>query len=540
MARQQFEVFEQPSVRVSAQWSPALLRNALARAEGGHLGRLAELCEALLGDDRIAGVFETRISGLLGLTPAFEESGDGRRRKRAVRALEVDEDWWEIAPEAELYQVLVWGRLLGAGPYQHAWIEHRGRLVPSIRFWHPAHVRFDWQKRQWSTRVSRDGQTGAFEELLEPGAGRWGLHTPNGAFRPWAHGLWRGLSRFWLLKQYALDDWGRLGESASRLVGTAPEGTTREQRKELAADLFDLARDATIVLPNGCDTKLIEASAATRELYEKQIQMADAAIAINVLGQNLTTEVKEGSFAAASIHSKVELQRIKADAQTASTTIHDQTLAWWAEFNFGDPELAPWPVWPTDPPDDNAKTVKVWVDFGAALQSFQTAGLRVDAIAMAEKVGLPLLKEAEPGDTDPGSKAEREAKAPDAGETDTPRVPAVRVPAEPGPSDGSAVKLASGDSPRLAAGFIEGQTYADALVDRGQQRGADRLAPFLAELDRLIAGVDSLEGARQQLIDFYEGSMSPEDLAEMSERLFLLALRAGAGAVQQDTPELDF
>lgn len=555
MARASFEVLEQPTQRAFTTWTPALLRVALAQADGGYLRHLGELCDALLGDDRINGVFETRIAGLLGLTPTFEASGDGRRRNRAVRALEVEEDWWEIAPEDELFQVLTYGRLLGVGPYQHVYTKHKGRVIPSIRFWHPGNLRWDAVQRKWFTRVANNGFD-TEEVEFTPGDGHWGLYTPYGQFRPWAHGLWRGLSRFWLLKSYALDDWGRLGESASKLVGTAPEKTSREQRKELADDLFELGRDSIIVLPNGCDLKLIEATAGTRELFSKQIEAANSAYAINVLGQNLTTEVKEGSFAAATVHGRVENQRLKADAQSWSTTAHDHSLSWWAEFNFGDRELAPWPIYPTDPPEDGAQVVKTWVDFGSALKAFQDAGLRVDSMAMAEKLGVPLLKVAQPEDTDPGSQEERDAKAAE--------IAALAKPdSEPQPDDDDdeadgrraapddgegkaaaavrpAVRLASGDPPHLAAGYVDGQLYADRLADRSRERGAEGLSDLVGALDDLIAGVDSLEDARDKLLELYEGREVPATLRDTLEAMIQMASRAGSAAVQVDTPELKF
>jgi phage gp29-like protein len=550
------KAYRAPSVRSFTTWTPALLRSALSTADGGHLRSLAELCDALLGDDRIAGVFETRMGGLLALTPSFEAAGDGRRKSRAVRALEADEDWWEIAPEDELYKILVWGRLLGIAPYQHAWKDHQGRKIPSIRFWHPSHLRWDVQGERWLTRISANGYDTGTEVEITPGDGQWGLYTPYGPDRPWASGLWRGLSRFWLLKSYAIDDSGRLGERAITLVGTTgpgPEGPNNEQREELAHDLYSLARDGAIVLPPACDAKLLEVAAGTAEIYQRQIEAANNAFAINVLGQNLTTEVTGGSFAAASVHGKVELQRLRADAQAASTTLHDQTLEWWAEFNYGDRKLAPWPMWPTDPPADNAAVVKTWLDFGAALSAFQGAGLRVDALAMAEKLGVPLLDEAAVEDTDPGSKDEREKKAAEIAEAMKPADPEPEGDDDAGAEDEdeaapaarkapakarAVVALASGDSPRAAAGFIEGQTYADALTDRGQQRGAEALDGFLTDVDALLDGIDSLESAREKLLAFYDGAAAPEELAAMTEKLFLMSLRAGVGAVQQDAPEV--
>src|SRR5690349_17589499 len=101
----------QGSGRTFSVWTPALVRAVLPQAEGGSMRLLGDLCDALLADDRLWSVYETLFGGLLGLPISFEASGDGRRKNKAVRHLEADEDWWELFPEEELAQFLKWGYL---------------------------------------------------------------------------------------------------------------------------------------------------------------------------------------------------------------------------------------------------------------------------------------------------------------------------------------------------------------------------------------------------------------------------------------------
>jgi hypothetical protein len=172
-------------------------------------------------------------------------------------------------------------------------------------------------------------------------------------------------------------------------------------------------------------------------------------------------------------------------------------------------------------------------------------------------VGVPLLKEAAPEDTDPGSKEEREAKAleiADAQKPDPADKPddeddpddAAETEPEKDDSDASASarkagpRLASGDDPKLAAGYVDGQDYADRLAARSRERGADGLANFIEQIDDLIDGSDSLEAARDKLISLYRDSDPPTEMVTLLDRMIQMAHRAGAGAVQADTPELTF
>ena len=67
-----------------------LLQVAEMQADRGDLRLAADLCEALLGDDRIQAVLETRADALLGLDFSLVERGDARRSKavcaRATRS----------------------------------------------------------------------------------------------------------------------------------------------------------------------------------------------------------------------------------------------------------------------------------------------------------------------------------------------------------------------------------------------------------------------------------------------------------------------
>lgn len=389
----------QPSVRAYAIWSPSLIRAAEVSAQNGNLRLAADLCDWLLGDDRIKSCLDTRVQALFGLDPKFERSGDKRRSARTVRALEADEDWWDSYPEAENSLLVIWGILLGTGPAVNRWQDggrqHHGRLLAKPEFWHPQHLRFDWNTRRWMTLVATSGFSSGAEQELVPGDGTWILHMPYGTERPWSMGLWRGLARLALLKSYAQMDWARLGESASRNVvestvdsnGKAVD--TKENREELASDIASLGRDGTIVLPPGYKYKLVEASAVTKDIYDQQIKMANDAFAISIRGGNLSTNVTEGSYAAAKAQAQMGDQaKLRFDAQAFASTIHDQSLTWWSKYNFGDETLAPWPVYPVQQEEDLKSKAEGMDKAADALVKFRSIGFEIDHEAFAEEFEL--------------------------------------------------------------------------------------------------------------------------------------------------------
>jgi phage gp29-like protein len=512
-----------------SDWTPGRIRQAERAAEQGNLRLAVQLCEWLLADDRVKATLDARLDALMGLDVTFEPA-KGRRASRAVKALEADEDWWDSYSEAELKQLLRWGILLGVAPARHTWTErpdHGSRVLPVLNFWHPQWLRWDWQARQWIVRDDK-----SIEHVLTPGDGEWVLHTPAGTDRPWSHGLWRAIARFVLLKYLAQGDMGRASQRGDVLAGIPKENSASsdDQRRELSADLSQLAQ-SNIVLPDGFDLKQFTAEGGKNQV--DQIRLADAAIAILIRGSNLTTEVKEGSKAATETQAKTgDGAKLKADAQALSTTLHDQSLQPWAEFNFGNAALAPWPVWPVEPEEDKSTRATMVKVLGEGLTIWDKLGFDIDPKGVQEEFGLTFLK---------GRSRERE---PD---------PAP-APADPAPKPKESTKKASaraelvstGDAraeaaalPKMAAtsGFVQGQLYADDLVDSGVKRGGEALKPFINEMLEVIDKAEDYESMRAAVIERWGEMMPPEQLRQMLANCMVLAEMAGHYAVTQDVDD---
>jgi hypothetical protein len=379
------------SVRTFTDWTYSRLKMAEKTADSGNLYEAATVCEWLLGDPAVFGGLEVRRDALLGLTPTFEPSGDKRRSNKAVKALEAGEDFWASYPESELGQLLMWRLLLGVAPGRTKWSDplpdHGGRIMPVTEFWHPQGLRYDFQRAGWFGK-----DAGSSEFPIVPGDGTWLLHA-LAENRPWALGLWRRLSRPVLLKYLAFQDWSRHSEKAAMLVATSKSDSTKKQRDEMVADLAAAGGDAITALAAGWDLKLVELVANTKQIYEAQILLADSIIAQAIRGGNLSTNVDgQGSRAAAEVQvSAGEVPKIRADGEALATTLHDQSLVWWAEFNFGDPALAPWPVYPTDPPEDNKLEAETAKAASEAVEKFDKLGFDIDVEELKQKFGLTWL-----------------------------------------------------------------------------------------------------------------------------------------------------
>jgi hypothetical protein len=536
----------QPYGRTQTTWTPALIKQAESQAQSGDLRMAAQLCEWLLGDEQIARLLHGRAQALLGLEPTFEASGDKRKSSRVVRALEGQEDWWDGWPEPQLAEMLVWGILLGVSVARHGWevLEgHGGRILPLPKVWEAQHVRYDLQKRTWIAKVTSEGSgfAAGIDEEFEPGDGTWLLHAPYGAARPWMRGLWRGLARFRLLRDYAVSDFGRAGEGAARNVVEAPDKDTKqtkELRQELATDLSTMGRDGTIVLPSGLTYKLVETSASTADMYVKQLEVSERAFQIAIRGGNLTTNVEGGSKAAAEVQERLgDDANLRFDAQSLTTTIHDQSMVWWAEFNFGSAALAPWPVYPVEQEADLKHTVETEDKAFEVVKKAEDLGFDVDRKAFLEDHKITWAK--------PGTKPAAPPPPPPPGAAPQPAPAPGKPPTKADPqatgrgSLAHLLMLASGARAEANRGFLDGQSYAETAHDWAAKRGVDVLATDLEQLSAVILSAESPDDLRAKLEQFLGDDFDPDELAELTARAMILCELAGQLAVRKDVPELE-
>jgi hypothetical protein len=421
---------EEPSVRSFVTWTPTQRRNAVIMADAGTMIWAADICEAMLGDDRIPAVLQTRANALIGTEIDFDEQRVRTKHQKLPKTLSkvvqaYEEDWWTIFPEDELRRLIVWGLFLGVAIAQLVWKTdpETGRIVPSIDVWHPRFLRFDFQKSKWFLKVNET----LTEIEITPGDGKWILFTPYGARRPWSFGMWRGMSLMWLLKVFACRDWAmhseihgnpiRLGKLAPRENMELQKGTDAI-RKDLLNDLVNIGNDTSIVLPAGFDLELVEATARTWQMFQAQIQMANTAFAVQAIGSNLPTEVGAKISTGATAATLVRNDYTASDGNAVTTTAREQVAPVWTKLNFGDSERAPWSKYMTDPPVDQANLSLVWQQVGNALSYMSQAGAIVTPEQLKEKfdIEIEIPEPEEEPDPNDDSNENDDGGAPDGGE----------------------------------------------------------------------------------------------------------------------------
>lgn len=482
------------------------VKAAIRNLEHGQLDAAALVCEAMRRDDRVAGCLDRRTQALPAL--AFQlEPGKGRRAKQVMEM--VEENFETIFPDGVLSELQTWGVMLGLGFGQLLWTTRDGLWWPTLRIWHPRFGYWRWDTRAWHVNTEEQAAV-----LVTPGDGQWVMFSLKSLERAYMWGSIRNLYIPWLLRQWALRDWGRWSEvyGAPLRVATTPAAADEADKQRFIRELANLGNESVVRLPGSADPlqqyklELVEAKSTGSDGFDRLISKSETAIAVALLGQNLTTEVKGGSYSAAQVHESIRHEILQSDAQMLAKCLREQVLKPWAAFNFGDPELAPFIKWNTDPPEDKVQTGQALKNLGEGIAAIQATGAKPDVDKMLERADVPVTGPAE----EPEDPAEDKAEP---GE-EQPAVNSLRAKMKP-------------------SGALRGQLYADELTESAKRAGRRLVAPDVAKLMDAVMHATDFGDLRERVVATF-GAMEPSALAEVMQRAMVLAELAGRVSALED------
>ena len=510
---------------VQPSWTVSGVSGALGEHERGSFANSAKLVDAMFRDDRLAAVVNTRLNALFGLPFALDPADESDAAIAAAE--EATEDWPSWCPEAVLREAKRWQLFMGFAILQIIWERTAKRYTPTLKVWHPQFIYADEDRGV----LVAETQSGPVDIPIGGGDAKWVvLGTTD---RPWMNGLVRPLAVPWLVAQWGLRDWARYSERHGMPIVKAmvPVVADDVDKDDFFEDVRTLSVETTVQLPVGIpgangdplnfDLDLVEATDDSWKGFQGLLSHVHDTYSIALTGNNLTTLIEGGSFAAAKTAEGILGQYVAADAEELSTELHNQKLVPWAEFNFAQgAAVAPWPKWDTSPPEDLKLKAETFGLFGKALTELKNGGAKPrDLVAMAEMFGLDVDEEEPPP---PPPSPFDQMLPPDSGEDDAPE--AMR----------RNVRLASGDDPTAAKGFIQGQLYADHLADKGQRQSAALLP--LEALARIIETSTGYDDLRVRMRAAF-ADMDPEPFAEVMEKALILSDIAGRWAAVQDEPK---
>ncbi len=119
------------------------------------------------------------------------------------------------------------------------------------------------------------------------------------------------------------------------LQGKIKRGAPPEEYDALLERLMEMVQDAVAVIPDDSSIEFLDSSSksASSDIFNTLIESCKSEISIAQLGQNLTTEVKGGSYAASQSHMQVREDIVDSDKKIVESAINT-LIRWICEINF--------------------------------------------------------------------------------------------------------------------------------------------------------------------------------------------------------------
>ena len=383
-----------PLIQTQDSWTMSAIRAALVQLNSGYFDQPAQLVDAILADDRVQATLGSRTGGLLGQKVRH---GVPKKLRGSAAAKECKDAWVEnwkcVAQESVMVQMLTGGHMLGFDVQQVLW-DRRGPIWQQHLF--PFHARYTYYQPVWRkfVAITMDGQ-----QAITGGDGQWLLHAPFGEYRGWMRAAIRAIADKWAYRNFSYRDWARFNErhGMPMVLAKTPAAADPIQVAQFKAALQNLGQDSVVQLPQGVDEQfsysmeMLEAKDRSWEAFPGLVDRCDMSIVLALLWQNLTTEVKEGSLAAARVHGDVRQNALESDERSLSRTIYLQLARPFAAVNFGDPDLASMTRWDITPVEDYVAKSNSLLKFAQALNEMRQAGVRIKDVAeLGRQCGLDI------------------------------------------------------------------------------------------------------------------------------------------------------
>lgn len=284
--------------------------------------------EELLKDDQVWATFSQRRNAVISRPWTVQPGGNKRIDKQA--ALLIEEtlkklDWDSITDH------MLFARFYGYAVAEVLWKICDGAVrVNDVRV--RDRRRFVFDKHYALKMLTTTNPNG--EDL--PPCKFWTASVgASHADEPYGLGLGHALywpvffkrngARFWAVY---LEKFG-----APTAKGQFPRGTDTAERSKLLSTLSAISTDAGIIVPEGVEIELLEASRGGTASYENWMNYWDAAIAKVVLGQTMTTD-NGSSYSQASVHYDVRQDIVAADADLVCQSANKSWVRWLVDYNY--------------------------------------------------------------------------------------------------------------------------------------------------------------------------------------------------------------
>jgi phage gp29-like protein len=322
------------------------------------------LYEELLDlDPHLASVVDVRKVGVTSLPTLIQPADDSERAAMIARWVE----WWlgEIG-QGEYFVDGGFLRdrldLLDAVPFgvstlEVVWDDLAGFLVPH-RLLHrpPRQFKFTWDNGLRLVSSAGDTTGVAVPER------KFLVFTPYTRYEnPYGIPALRRVYFYSVFKRTGYRFWSVFLDKfgSPTLVAKHPKSATDPELAKLYTIINAYQQETGVIIPEDFAIEMMEAKRSGGASYNDFIDSCNREVSKGILGQNLTTEVSGGSYAAANVHMLIRGDILENDARLEMAA-WDRLIRWAVDLNFAEPKLYPHFIIRTDAAADTRTRLEVY------------------------------------------------------------------------------------------------------------------------------------------------------------------------------------
>lgn len=387
-------------------WNTCRVRAAIDAHETGSFNSSGRLVDAMMRDPRIFACCNTLVYGVLGLPFEWKWPEGYKPTAEDEKYLEVTNKWWEQLLESAVpVTMLKWVINMGFAVLGKSWElkylycdeeDQYGKLyIPDIHVFHPANSIYNTATRSYYTYTFSHGML----EISNNCDPRLQLVKHVDSERPFMEGAVRPLGFVWLDKWMAESDWRSylsLFGNPMRILTTDREYSTPTGLGEFDIENFiaqmaaSLSYGAPVHLMKEETLDLLQANPANANVFKEKVEDANREIAIVYLGQNLTTDVSGGSYAAANVHNTVRQDRTEAWATTLNRAMNIIVKEFY-HYNFPGDLVVPEPYFNPELPTDELRVEQVNKEKSASMKAVAESLAKLSEVSYDGKTLLDQI-----------------------------------------------------------------------------------------------------------------------------------------------------
>lgn len=321
-----------------------IINNASSRTNG-KLGELYELMYYIENDPRLGGLLEKRIGSasrvITNIKPGNKDNSD------SVDASSFIERYLDDIRFKTFLQAAMDGRKYGVTGFHNIIVEQGDKYC----FKDPTDENQISQSR-WFQERSGDGNWGKLylknaqgnklflhrEEDIHPAQLSVFVHKNKRGYYD-TTGFMNRVTRLYVAKVWTMvflmQSVERFGKPYIWTKLTEEKFKNEEFKSKVERVLKNFGAERWGVFPDGFDISSLDtASSAGEAMHMNMLNFANVEMAVAIVGQNLSTEVQGGSFAAAASHAEVEEDITIDDVEWLEEQINDNFLYWLIRLNY--------------------------------------------------------------------------------------------------------------------------------------------------------------------------------------------------------------